>query len=142
MCRPIPPIAGRLGLALVLAGGLLVAAPADAGERIFSSGFEECCQIGGSTRGLTAAGLSLKLSAGSQNQTLAITRNGAWDFPQPVPPGTSYVVSINSQPNGQNCTLSNASGTTSQQNVEDVEVFCASGDALLWDTGTWGQNWQ
>lgn len=140
MATPIHPIAGRLGLAL--AAGLLLAAPADASERIFSSGLEECCQIGGSAGGITASGLSLKLSAGSQNQTLAITRNGSWDFPQPVPPGTSYVVSINSQPNGQNCTLSHASGTTAQRNVVDVDVFCTSGDALRWDSGTWGQDWQ
>lgn len=77
--------------------------------------------IGGSIMGLSQSGLSLTVAAGN---TVTVTA-GATSFtlPKPVASGTSYIVSVSSQPTGQTCQVSNASGTINAA-VTNVQVSC------------------
>ena len=54
-----------------------------------------------------------------------------------MPPGTAWAVNVQSQPGGQFCHLSNASGTTGSGHVNNVDANCAGADALIWDQGHW-----
>lgn len=49
----------------------------------------------------------------SNNETLQITANGLWYFPTAIEEGTQYSISLLSSPEGQNCSLSQASGYAS-----------------------------
>ena len=73
--------------------------------------------------GLTASGLVLRLNGGSD---LAVPA-GATSFAFPaVPAGTSYDVTVSTQPASQVCTVSNGSGTVGSANVTNVTVNCAA----------------
>lgn len=130
------------GFALGL-GLLGVADAARAGEeRIFTDGFEPCCQIGGTLSGLTGSGLVLHLDVGAVNENLPISGNGLYQFAASVLTSTTYTVSVDTQPNGQTCTVANASGTMSSVNIYNVNVSCGVTPSLLWDQGNWGDKWQ
>ncbi len=133
--------APRLALGAAALLGLLVALPTQAaGVRLFASGFETCCQIGGTVSGLAGTGLVLHLQAGVISENRAISGNGLYDFTARVSSGTFYTVSIGTQPSGQTCVLVNATGTTGSTDVIDVDVNC--GAMLNWDQGKWGDLWQ
>lgn len=82
--------------------------------------------IGGSVSGLTGAGLVLSLNAGAQ--TLPIAANGAFTFPTALASGSSYAVTVQTQPSGpaQSCTVASGNGTVGGANVIDVVVTCAT----------------
>ena len=129
-------------LALSLVG---VAPSASAAERIFADGFEPCCNLGGEVTSLTGSGLVLHLVAGVVNESKPVTANGGalrlYTFSHTVPTGTSYAVTIATQPSGQTCTLANGSGTMGSTSVYDINVNCGGG--LIWDEGQWDDaNWQ
>ena len=77
--------------------------------------------IGGTISGLAASGLIL--AVGSQTVSPA---SGAtsFTFPGPVAAGTSYSVTVQTQPSGETCTVSNGSGTVGSNNVTSVGVTC------------------
>ena len=77
--------------------------------------------VGGTVSDLTGTGLELQ-NAGAD--TLAITDNGSFTFPTELAVGTPYVVAVSTQPTGQTCTVSDGSGTISDQDVTDVAVNC------------------
>lgn len=79
--------------------------------------------VGGSVSGLTGAGLSLKLNGGTG---LAISGNGTFTFPDQLANGTSYAVTIGTQPAGQTCTVASGSGSIAGANVTNVAVTCAA----------------
>lgn len=78
--------------------------------------------IGGSISGLTASGLELQLD-GSSPQAIA---PGAvsFAFPGTRPWGSTYSVTMASQPDGLACTIHNGNGTVSAD-VTDIAVTCA-----------------
>jgi len=82
--------------------------------------------IGGSVTGLTATGLVMAVTAGSQTKSVA---SGAtsYVFPTGVATGTNYTVSVQTQPAGLTCSVSNASGTIGSTNVTNANVTCLSG---------------
>jgi uncharacterized repeat protein (TIGR03803 family) len=82
---------------------------------------ERAFTLGGSIRGLIAAGLVLK----NGSDTLAVNA-GATTFTlrQAVPYGSSYSVSVASQPPGASCTVTAGSGTMPAGNVTNVLVNC------------------
>jgi len=78
--------------------------------------------IGGSVTGLVGSGLVLQLG---QN-TVSVSKNGAFTFPDSVSAGTTYSVAVDTQPSipTQSCTVSDASGIVSGP-ITAVQVACA-----------------
>jgi len=76
--------------------------------------------VGGTVSGLTGTGLVLQ-NNGVNN--LAVGADGAFAFSTPVGSGTAYVVTVQTQPSGQLCTVQNGSGTAGT-NVSNVAVAC------------------
>jgi hypothetical protein len=78
--------------------------------------------LGGSVSGLAGTGLVL---ANSDGDTRAISGNGNFQFPILLVSGTTYDVTIQSQPTGpaQICTISNNTGTATA-NVNNVQIIC------------------
>ena len=77
--------------------------------------------IGGSISGLTG---TVVLTAGN-GDSLTISRNGTFVFPNTISSGRSYSVNITSQPVGQTCVISNGSGTMGGSNVTNISVSCS-----------------
>jgi hypothetical protein len=78
--------------------------------------------IGGTVSGLVGTGLVLENNGGDK---LSITGNGTFTFKTPIGTGSTYAVSILTQPSGpaQTCAIVNGSGTVSG-NVTSVQVNC------------------
>jgi len=78
--------------------------------------------LGGTVSGLTASGL--KLANGSDTLSVA---SGATTFTTPtqLASGTAYSVTVQTQPAGEMCTVSNGSGTIGTANVANVVVACS-----------------
>jgi len=78
--------------------------------------------IGGSVSGLEGTGLVLQDNSGSN---LTITGNGPFTFATQIASGTTYNVTVLTQPAtpSQTCTVSNGSGTATS-NVTSVQVVC------------------
>ncbi|HMC36202.1 MAG TPA: hypothetical protein VKH65_17420, partial [Myxococcales bacterium] len=72
--------------------------------------------VGGTVSGLTGSGLVLRNNGGNN---LPIGGNGAFTFTTAIPSGTTYAVTVLTQPSApaQTCTLSSASGTVGAANV-------------------------
>jgi 6-phosphogluconolactonase len=133
-------------LALALcAGGLLVAcgdALDSAGDTISSSGggngsigsggtssssggAQTSFTIGGNVTGLLGAGLVLANNAGN---ILPIAGNGVFTFSNRAAGGSTYAVTVYTQPTdpSQTCTVANGTGTVVSANVITVSVTCTS----------------
>jgi hypothetical protein len=78
--------------------------------------------VGGQISGL-AAGASLVLQ-NSSTANLTISANGGFTF-SPVAAGSSYAVTVLTQPVGQTCTVNNGTGTVAA-NVSNVTVACVN----------------
>ena len=120
----------------------------DGSDRIFANGFEPCCTLGGEVTGLTGNGLVLYLAIDTISEDKSISADGGelrlYTFTHTAPPGTAYAVAIMTQPSGQTCTLSNASGTMGSAPVDNINATCVAESAdLVWDDGDWDDaNWQ
>ena len=125
---------------LVLALTLTAAQAATADDRIFADGMEPCCRIGGTVSGLSnGGGATLHLSAGAIAESKSVAGNGLYDFRSSVSPNTGYTLSLTMQPIGQTCSFTISTGTMGSTNISDADVICTTN--LVWDSGTWGQNW-
>ncbi len=82
--------------------------------------------ISGAVTGLTGNGLTLSLNNGAT--TLPVGSNGMFSFPSTLPDGSSYAVTVASQPSGpaQTCVVSNGSGTIAAAAVSNVAVDCTT----------------
>jgi PKD repeat protein len=80
--------------------------------------------IGGTVTGLEGSGLVLQ-NNGSDDAS--ISQNGDFVFGTPLPPDSSYSVTVASQPTNpeQVCTVAQGSGTVPDEGVDDVLVTCA-----------------
>jgi uncharacterized repeat protein (TIGR03803 family) len=87
--------------------------------------------VGGSISGLTAGGLIL--ADGSQTASPAANAT-SFEFPTQLTLGTSYSVTVQTQPTGETCTVSSGSGTVGSANVTNVVVTCVSA-AVLYSFG-------
>jgi hypothetical protein len=83
---------------------------------------DQTYSLGGTISGLTANGLVLA----NGSDTLAVS-SGATSFTMPtaVPFGAAYTVTVQTQPTGLTCTVSNGSNTMPAHPVTDVAVACA-----------------
>lgn len=117
----------RYGL-LILASGLLTAC--DTG-----------ITFGGNVTGLTGSGLVLRntidsLSASETpftlvNEALSIDADGAFSFKKHFPVGgANYSVTVDTQPTGQFCMVSNGYGRTPKASVTNIDVQCHAGTSF------------
>ncbi len=80
--------------------------------------------IGGQVSGLAASASVVLLDNGGDPLTL--NANGNFSFPTKVAAGSGYAVTVGSQPTGQTCSVSNASGAGVNADVTNVSVVCAN----------------
>jgi GDSL-like Lipase/Acylhydrolase len=78
--------------------------------------------LGGSISGLVTSGLKLK--NGSETLTIS-SGSSSLIFNTQVSYGGGYSVTIDTQPTGYTCSLSNSSGTMGAANITSVQVTCA-----------------
>jgi N-acetylneuraminic acid mutarotase len=79
--------------------------------------------ISGAVSGLLS-GNSLTLQDNGTDDTIVSTNSG-FNFPTPVASGSTYAVTVSTQPPGQNCTVTNGSGTIGAANIGNVTVICS-----------------
>ncbi|HEY2532524.1 MAG TPA: kelch repeat-containing protein [Xanthobacteraceae bacterium] len=79
--------------------------------------------IGGSLTGLLASNSVILQDNGGNNTTLAA--NGGYTFSGPVASGSTYAVTVSTQPPGQTCSVTSGSGTVISSNVSNVNVDCS-----------------
>lgn len=93
--------------------------------------------IGGTITGLTGSGLVLTdTSAGSSTITTGAT---SFTLPTSLATSSSYAVSVQTQPTGQTCTVSNGSGSVASSNVTNVSVSCSSSPSTVPTLSEWTQ---
>jgi hypothetical protein len=80
--------------------------------------------IGGTLSGL-GAGVQVTLENNGANP-LVVNSNGGFQFSTPVAYGSSYSVTIGTQPVGQHCGVSSGSGSSVTSNVSNISVSCVS----------------
>ena len=86
--------------------------------------------VSGTATGLTGS-VVLKNGGGA---SLTVTANGKFSFPVPIAVGSHYAVTVQTQPAGQTCTVSNGSGTAGPTNVADVALTCTTNTQTLGGT--------
>jgi hypothetical protein len=79
--------------------------------------------VGGSISGLAASGLVLA----NGTDTLSVAANAAvFTMPTGVTSGSTYDVTVQTQPSSQTCTVSNGSGTVATSDITNVSVSCVT----------------
>ena len=76
--------------------------------------------VGGAVSGLTST-VTLQNNAAD---ALTVATNGSFTFATNVDDGSTYAVTVSTQPTGQTCSVTNGSGTISGANVTNVGVSC------------------
>lgn len=91
--------------------------------------------IGGSIQSLRGAGLVLQKNGADD---LAIASDGRYNFATQQPSGSSYQVTVRTQPTNpsQACTIANAGGTVGSGDVRNVDVTCATSSFSIGGTVT------
>ena len=85
--------------------------------------------IGGSVAGL-AGGAQVTLDDNGANP-VSVTANGSFVFRTPVAYGGSYAVTVGTQPTGQVCTVSNATGAGVTASVSTVNIVCSTSTYII-----------
>lgn len=81
-------------------------------------------EVGGTVSGLTGSGLVLQLNGTSD---LALESGTAFKFPTKLAAGTTYVVTVRSNPDGQTCAVTaGGSGVLASADVSTITVSCSS----------------
>jgi 6-phosphogluconolactonase len=82
-------------------------------------------RLGGTVSGLAGSGLVLSVNGGND---LAVVGNGAFLFSTMIPVGTTYSVTVLTQPANpsQTCVVGNGSGQSTGTNVTNVAVACTT----------------
>lgn len=84
------------------------------------------CEILSYTLGGSVSGLSGTIILDNGTETVSVTSNSNFTFATDFEYGSSYAVTVDTQPSSQLCTIANASGTVSSD-VTNIAVSC-------WDT--------
>ncbi|HTT12232.1 MAG TPA: hypothetical protein VMG60_15200 [Burkholderiaceae bacterium] len=86
--------------------------------------------VGGALSGLNPGASVTLQNNGDDNLTL--TENGAFHFPTVVPGGSTYSITVLTQPAGQTCAVADGSGTLDAQGdpVDNVAVTCTTTSSL------------
>jgi N-acetylneuraminic acid mutarotase len=81
--------------------------------------------VSGTVSGLLS-GRSLILQDNGTNST-TVAADGTFTFSTPVAGGTNYAVTVLTQPSGQNCSVTDGTGTMGSDDVSSVAVICSDG---------------
>ena len=100
--------------------GTFTAATGSVASIVISCGTD--LSLSGVVSGL-ASGTSVTLTDGSN--LLTVSANGAFSFPQTLVAGTTYQVTVSTQPSGETCVVSNGSGTVASGVAIDITVSCS-----------------
>ena len=96
--------------------------------------------VGGTIQGLSASGLVLHSTVNGED--LSVAANAVrFTFAAAVPAGTTYAVTVKTQPGNLTCTVANGTGTVSSANVTDVSVTCSSVVQAWTAPRSWGGVW-
>lgn len=106
-------------LPLILTATLCVAACGGGGSTSNTS--SAVYSVGGSIVGLTASGLVL--ANGSETYSAA-ANSTSFTFPSASASGSTYAVTVKTQPTGLTCTVTAGSGSVGSKNVNSVVVLC------------------
>ena len=87
--------------------------------------------IGGSISGLSASGLVLANGVGTVSPSSGAN---SFTFTNKKAAGGSYAVTVQANPTGQICSISNGSGTVGSQSITNVSVSCANTPGALGGT--------
>ena len=86
--------------------------------------------VGGTLSGLAnGSSVTLKNNGGD---ALTVTANGAFTFASPLTYGSSYAVTVGTQPGGARCTVSDGSGANLAAAVSNVQITCADRVAYIY----------
>ena len=85
--------------------------------------------VGGTVSGLSASGLVLAM--GSETLSVAASAT-AFAFPTPVADGSTYTVTVKTQPAGLACAVTKGTGTMAAANVSSVGLSAALISRFLW----------
>jgi uncharacterized repeat protein (TIGR03803 family) len=94
--------------------------------------------IGGTLAGLNS-GSRITLEDNG-NDSLTLTANGAFTFAAPVTEGSTYSVTLGTQPNNQFCSITGGSGTVSGD-VGSIQVACGPIEQVLYTFTANGDGW-
>ena len=83
--------------------------------------------VGGAVTGLTG---TVTLLNNGTNST-PISTDGSFTFSTAIAEGSTYNVTVQTQPTEQTCTVTNGSGTISSANVTNVTVTCVTNNTTL-----------
>jgi 6-phosphogluconolactonase (cycloisomerase 2 family) len=86
--------------------------------------------IGGTVSGLVGGSVVTLKNNGGDARTVAA--NGGFTFATPVTIGSSYSVTIGTQPAAQNCTVTNGTGANIAAAVSNVQIACVSRVAYIY----------
>jgi 6-phosphogluconolactonase len=105
---------GRMALMI---GALLMLASCGGDDGV------EIHTVSGTVAGLSGTGLALHISSGDD---LSVSDNGTFTFPKPISRGTSYSVTVKTQPTQppQDCVVANGEGKIGAANIADIAVTC------------------
>jgi trimeric autotransporter adhesin len=99
-------------------------------------------RIGGQIRGLWdgADGIALRLQAHDTNALLTVAANGAFHFVERLPPGTSYTVTVATNPVQHTCVVDGGgNGMVADADVTSVSVTCTGPAMSIALSGPWGR---
>ena len=101
-------------------------------------GYGNTYTISGTISGLTNGSVTLSIN---NTYPIIVSQNGAFVFPNALPTGTPYAITVMVPPSGQNCTVTGGSsgggaGTISNANVTDIVVTCATNSYTISGTVT------
>jgi hypothetical protein len=104
------------------APGIMANGTATAGE--WSGGDDDpIYSVSGSVSGLTGT----VILQDNGNDDLSVSANGAFTFDNLLANGAAYNVVVLTDPTGQDCSVTNSSGTVAAANVSGVSVTCVAG---------------
>jgi N-acetylneuraminic acid mutarotase len=116
-----------VALALVSCGG----SSNDNTTTIIPTGVISNYTVGGTITGLTVS--SVVLANGTDTVTVSAQAT-SWVFPSSFAPGTSYLVTIKTQPTGEVCAITSGASGTNTGAVGNVVVVCGYGQ-WTWEGG-------
>jgi len=91
-----------------------------------AQGAQDSFTIGGNVSGMAGSGLVLQNNGAGD---LAVSADGSFTFTTRVATGTTYNVTVLTQPTApaQTCSVARGSGSVASANVADIAVTCATG---------------
>ncbi|WP_192954724.1 FG-GAP repeat protein [Gallaecimonas mangrovi] len=110
---------------------MLAACGGGSGDDSSDSSASDSTGSGGTTTTYTIGGTVSDLSGSlvlqnNSGDDLTVTSSGSFSFATAIDDGSSYSVTIKTQPSGQTCAVSSGSGTVSSAEVTSISIHCLS----------------